>query len=211
MRTFTAFVVTLLVLIGGGVAADAVLTDRAERAAADRIGAQLGADAEVRFGGWPVSLRLLVGHVAEAGVVLRDVPAGDVTLRRVEAELRDVRIDAGAALAFGAGAGPAGAVLRAGQGRLDAEIGESAVSELVGAPVRIVEGQATVETPAGPVDAVVGLEDGQVVLRPVGEVPDGATALRFEPPELPGDARVTGAQLGAGVARLQAEIRRLGD
>lgn len=209
MRTVVAFLVTLLLLIAGGVTADALVTDRAERTAAEELAAQLGGDADVRFGPWPVTLWLLGGRMPEVSVVLVDVPAGEVRLQRVAVELARVRVDAGLTLA-GLGSGPETVTLRADEGRLDAELDEAAVSQLVGAPVRLGEGQATIETDRGAFDAVAGVEDDEVVLRPVGDVPDGAEPARFDPPPLPGDARLTRVQLHAGVARLTAEVRQLG-
>lgn len=209
MRTLTAFLVTLLVLIGGGITVDAVATDRAERAAAELLSQHLDAEADVRFDGWPVSLRLLAGHVAVVHASLHDVPAGDVRLRRVDVELHDVRVDAGTALALGRVDEPEALVLHAAQGRLDADLDAETVGQLIGAEVAITDGQATVNTAAGRVEVVAGIEDGTVVLRPVREVPDDVGPLRFAPPPLPGDARLRRVQLRPGVVRLQGDIRRL--
>lgn len=211
MRTLTAFLVTLLVLIGGGVTVDAVLTDRAERAAGERLATELGGEAEVGLGTWPVTLWLLTGSVPEARATLRDVPAGEVRLRRVSMELRNVRIEGGAALAFGLGE-PQDVVLHADQGRVDVEIEEEAIRQLTGVGVRLRAGQALLDTPAGEVAAVAGLEDGGVVLRPVGEAADEEEVqpLRFELPPLPGDPQVTRVELREGAVRLSGEMRRLG-
>lgn len=211
MRTLTAFLLTLLVLIGGGVTLDAVLTDRAERGAADRLAAAFGGDAEVSFGTWPVTLRLLGGSLPEAQATLRDVPAGEVRLRRVSVELRDVRIEGGTGLAFGMTT-PQRVGLRARRGRLDAEIDEAAVRQLTGVAVRLREGQAVIDTPGGEIAAVAGVENGVVVLRPVGEAADEREVdpVRFELPPLPGDPRVTRVELREGAARLSGEVRRLG-
>lgn len=211
MRTLTAFLVTLLVLIGGGVTVDAVLTDRAERGASERLAAELGGEAEVGFGTWPVTLWLLAGTVPEVGATLRDVPAGEVSLRRVSVELRDVRIEGGAALAFGPGE-PQDVVLLADQGRVDAELEEEAIRQLTGVAVRLRDGEALVDTPAGEVTAVAGIEDGAVVLRPVGGAADEEEVepLRFELPPLPGNPRVARVELREGAVRLSGEVRRLG-
>lgn len=211
MRTLTAFLVTLLVLIGGGVTVDAVLTDRAERAAGERLATELGGEAEVGFGTWPVTLWLLAGSVPEVRVTLRDVPAGEVSLRRVSVELRNVRIEGGAGLALGTGE-PQDVALHAEHGRVDAEIAEEAIRQLTGVAVRLRAGQALLDTPAGEVAAVAGLEDGGVVLRPVGEAADEEEVqpLRFELPPLPGDPRVTRVELRQGAARLSGDVRRLG-
>lgn len=211
MRTLTAFLVTLLVLIGGGVTVNAVLTDRAERGAADRLAAAFGGDATVAFGTWPVTLRLLSGSLPQARVTLRDVPAGEVRLRRVSVELRDVRIEGGASLAFGT-APPQRVGLRARRGRLDAEIAEEAVRQLTGVTVRLREGQAVIDTEGGEVAVVAGVENGAVVLRPVGEAADerDVAPVRFEPPPLPGDPRVTRVELREGAVRLTGEVHRLG-
>lgn len=211
MRTLTAFLVTLLVLIGGGVTVDAVLTDRAERGAGERLAAELGGEAEVGFGTWPVTLWLLAGTVPEVRVTLRNVPAGEVSLRRVSVELRDVRIEGGAALAFGMGE-PQNVVLRADHGRVDAEMEEEAIRQLTGVAVRLRDGQALLDTPSGEVVAVAGIEDGAVVLRPVGEAADDREVepLRFDLPSLPGDPRVTRVELREGAARLSGDVRRLG-
>lgn len=212
MRTLTAFLATLLVLLGGGVTVDAVLTDRAERAAGERLATELGGEAEVSFGTWPVTLWLLAGRVPEVNATLRDVPAGEVRLRRVSVELRNVRIEGGTALALGVGE-PGDVALHADQGRVDAEIEEEVIRQLTGVTVRLRDGQALLDTPAGEVAAVAGLEDGVVVLRPVGEAADDEEVepLRFELPPLPGDPRVTRVELREGAARLSGEVRRLGD
>lgn len=211
MRMLTAFLVTLLVLIGGGVTLDAVLTDRAERAASERLASAFGGEADVGFGPWPVTLRLLAGSVPEVQATLRDVPAGEVRLRRVSVELRNVRLEGGAGLAFGLGP-PERVTLRAGRGRLDAELDEEAVRQLTGATVRLRAGQAVIETPGGEVAVVAGVEDGAVVLRPVGEAADEREVepVRFELPPLPGEPRVTRVELRQGVVRLSGEVRRLG-
>lgn len=211
MRTLTAFLVTLLVLIGGGVTVDAVLTDRAERGAGERLGAEFGGEAEVGFGTWPVTLWLLAGSVPEVRVTLRDVPAGEVSLRQVSVELRNVRIEGGAALAFGLGE-PQDVALLADHGRVDAELEEEAIRQLTGVTVRLRDGDALVDTPAGEVAAVAGIENGAVVLRPVGEAADEEEVepLRFELPPLPGNPRVTRVELRDGAARLSGEVRRLG-
>lgn len=211
MRTLSAFLVTLLILIGGGVTIDAVLTDRAERGAGEWLAAELGGEAEVGFGTWPVTLWLLAGTVPEVGATLRDVPAGEVSLRRISVELRNVRIEGGAALAFGPGE-PQDVVLLADHGRVDAELEEEAIRQLTGVAVRLRDGGALIDTPAGEVAAVAGIENGAVVLRPVGEAADEGEVepLRFELPPLPGDPRVTRVELRDGVARLSGEVRRLG-
>lgn len=208
MRTLVAFLVTLLLLLAGGVTADAVITDRAERAVGEHLAAQLDADVDVRFGPWPVTLWLVVGHVPEASAVLRDVPAGEVRWQRVAVELADVRISPGLTLA-GFGGAPQNVVLRARRGRLDADLDEAAVTRLTGTTVRLRPGEATIETSEGEVAAVAGVEGGVVVLRPVGDAPEGLEPPRFEPPPLPGGARLTRVQLRQGAARLTAEVRQL--
>lgn len=211
MRMLTAFLVTLLVLIGGGVTLDAVLTDRAERGASERLASTFGGEADVGFGPWPVTLRLLAGSVPEVQATLRDVPAGEVRLRRVSVELRNVRLEGGAGLAVGLNP-PERVALRAGRGRLDAEIDEEAVRQLTGATVRLRPGQAVIDTPGGEVAVVAGVEDGAVVLRPVGEAADEREVepVRFELPPLPGEPRVTRVELRQGLVRLSGEVRRLG-
>lgn len=209
MRTLTAFLVTLLVLIGGGVALDAVLTQRAQRVVAERLGDQLGAEAAVQLGTWPVALRLLGGSVPRARVTLDDVPAGPVALTSVTAQLRAVRVEHGAAVALGLD-GDGGLGLVADAGRLEADLDERAVSRLAGAAVRLSDGEATVVTGQGRHDVAVGLEGGAVVLRPVGAAPDDAPALRFDAPPLPGGARLAGVQLRGDALRLVADVRRLG-
>lgn len=210
MRTLTAFLLTLLLLIGGGVAIDAVLTQRAERLASQVLAEQLGADVDVRFGTWPVTLHLLGGSLPEARVRMAEVPAGDVTFALVVADLRRVSIDGAAALAFGLGDPPARMVLEAREGRLEADLDARAVSELTGATVQLTGGRATIGSGQRATDAVAGLERGAVVLRPVGDVPEGAEAVRFEVPPLPGGARPARVQLREDALRLIADVRRLG-
>ena len=211
MRTLTAFLVTLLVLIGGGVGVDAVLTQRAERAAGQRLSAQLGGDVDVRLGTWPVTLHLLSGHVPQARVTLRDVAAGNVRLTVATAQLREVDLQPAAGLVLGLGEASKPLVLRPDRGRLEADFDERAVGELAQATVDLRDGKVTIASPQGGYDAVAGLEGGAVVLRPVGAAPDSADAVRFDAPALPGDARPSRVQLRRGALRLIADVRRLGE
>lgn len=210
MRTVTAFVATLLVLLGGGVVADVLLAERAEEQASALLGAQLDAPTSVRLRGWPVSLNLLRGAVPAVVVEVADLPVdGGVRAREVRVELAGVRIDGAAALATGLGGQPAATQLEADSGRFAAELDDDALSQLAGMPVHTQQEQARIETPVGLVDAVAALEDDDIVLRPVGDVPDEVGPVRLEPPGLPGDARLTAVQLTPGALRLEGAIRRL--
>jgi hypothetical protein len=205
MRGGTAFVLTLALLVGAGIGADAWLTRQAEEQASEQVAALLDAGAaEVRFGGWPASLRLLAGVVPEVEVRARDVqvPDGDLALTELDVELRDVRLrfrdlDAGVERLRGAG------------GTFSATLGEAAVAELAGAEITLGEGLGRIGADDG-VEVAASVEEGVVVLRPVGAAPEGATPVALPLPRLPGSALVEGARIVPGGLELHGAVGQIG-
>jgi hypothetical protein len=205
MRAGTAFVLTLVLLLGAGIGVDAWLTQQAEAEAAEQTAAFLGADgAEVRLGGWPASLRLVAGRVPEVEVRARTVPLpdADLALSDLEVVLRDVRLRF-ADLEAGLGS------LRGAGGRFTAHLGEEAVGRLAGAEVALGDGLGQVRVEDTSVDVAASVEEGVVVLRPVGAAPEGASPVALPLPRLPGGAAVDGARIVPGALRLQGVINRL--
>lgn len=205
MRAGTAFLVTLAVLLAGGVAADALVTRTAEEQAAARVEALLGAPADVTLGGWPVALRLLAGRVPEVRIAAEGVPAGPVALRRMGIELVDVVVDLDDL------ADPGLDRLRASRGTFTAEIDEAAVADLIGMPgaVRLGEGVGQVRHAGGVVDVAVSLEDGAVVLRPIGSAPEGVEPIAMELPPLPGGPAVEQVRFVGGALRVSGRLTQL--
>jgi hypothetical protein len=206
MRAGTAFILTLALLIGAGIGADAWLTQQAEAAAAEQTAALLDAEAaEVRLGGWPASLRMVAGRVPAVEVRAAGVrlPDSEVVLSELEVILRQVRLrfadlDAGLDGLRGAG------------GTFGADLGEDAVSQLANAEVSLGDGLGQVEINGAAVDVVASVEEGVVVLRPVGAAPEGATPVALALPPLPGGAVVDGARIVPGALRLHGVVNRLG-
>jgi hypothetical protein len=156
MRAGTAFLLTLVLLTGAGIAADAWLTQQAEAAASEQAAALLDAHAaEVRLGMWPASLRLLAGRVPEVEVRAQGVrlPDSELVLSDLEVVLRDVRLRF-ADLDAGVGS------LRGTRGRFSAALGEEAVARLAGAEVRLDDGLGQVLVNDASVDVAASVEEG---------------------------------------------------
>lgn len=86
-------VVTLVVLLVLLLVADRVGAAVASRAVADQVQtAGSATQAEVEIGGFPFLTQALGGRYDEVEVVARDVPAGDLTVSRLEATLRGVEV-----------------------------------------------------------------------------------------------------------------------
>jgi hypothetical protein len=205
MRAGTAFVLTLVLLLGAGIGVDAWLTQQAEEKASAQAAALLDADAaEVRLGGWPASLRLLVGSVPEVEVRARGVAVPDHELRlgTLDVVLRDVRLDY-ADLDTGVDR------LRGSGGTFTAELDEAAVGRLAGTVVTLGDGLGEVGEDA-PIEVAASVEEGVVVLRPIGAAPEGATPVALPLPRLPGSALVEGARIVPGGLRLHGRIGQIG-
>ena len=206
MRAGTAFVVTLVLLLGGGVGVDAWLTQQAEAAVAERAAALLDAEeVEARLGGWPSSLRLVAGSVPEVEVraVQVAVPDADLALAHLEVVLFDVRLryaDLEDELA----------VLRGLRGTFAADLGTDAVARVAGADVVLGDGLGQVQAGEGLVDVAASVEEGVVVLRPVGAAPEGASPVPLALPRLPGGAAVERARIVPGALRLEGVVNRVG-
>lgn len=204
MRAGTAFLITFLLLCAGGLAVDAWVTSTAEEQAAHRVGEVLGAPTEVELRGWPVSLRLLQGRVPEVALVARDVElAGGVRLDRLEAVVSNVRITS--AELRGTGALP----IDGGAGTFRADVAEATVSDLAGVPVTLGDGLASVTVDGRAVDAVAGVESGQIVLRPVGVAAGEVAPVPLPLPPLPGEAVIDGVRIQPGVLRVSGRVLRL--
>jgi hypothetical protein len=205
MRGGTAFVITLVLLLGVGVGVDAWVTQQAEETASAQAATLLEADAaDVRLGGWPASLRLLAGTVPEVEVRARGVgvPDHDLRLAELDVVLRDVRLrfadlDAGFTRLRGSG------------GTFTAELDEAAVGRLAGTAVRLGDGLGEVGED-NPIEVAASVEEGVVVLRPVGAAPEGATPVALALPRLPGSALVESARIVPGGLRLQGRVGQVG-
>jgi hypothetical protein len=204
VRAGTAFLLTLALLLGAGVAADALVTRQAEREAGALAENVLGAPADVTLTGWPVGLRLVAGRVQEVRVVATQVPLETVTLSRLDVRLADVRLRL-ADLERGA------VELRGARGgSVTVELDEAAVGTLAGLPggVRLGEGIGQVETPGGAVDVAVSVETGAIVLRPIGSAPEAVTPVVVEVPSLPGNPTLDEVRITRGVLRITGRLVR---
>lgn len=207
MRAGTAFLLTLAVLLTAGVAADALVTRRAEEEASALVSDELGAPASVTLSGWPVGLRLAAGRVPEVRIVASDVPLGDVALQRFDARLFDVHVR----LADLQGGAPA-RLRGAGGGSFVAEFDEEAVGLLAGAPgeVRLGEGVGQVRAGDASVDVAVSLEQGRIVLRPIGAAPEGVNPVEVTLPPLPGNPVLDEVRITRGLLRVSGQLVQLG-
>jgi hypothetical protein len=187
MRAGTAFLLTLVLLCGAAVGADALLTSAVEREASARVGAVLDAPADVALRGWPVSLRLLQGRVPEADIVAAGVPLGDgLRIDRLEATISDVTLDLSDLRRRDAWG------LDVGGGTFVAEFSEGSVGDMTGLPIQVRLGEGLAEVSVGDlvVEIAASVEAGRVVLRPLGPVPPGLGPVALSLPALPGDARI---------------------
>lgn len=207
MRAGTAFLVTLGVLLGLAVAADALVTSDAEERASAHVGALLGAEADVTLEGWPVALRLLAGRVPEVRVVATDVAVGDeLHAQRVDMRLLDVRLR----LADLSGSEPPALRARRG-GTLVAEFDKEAVARLAELDGDITFGQgiARLETDAGAVDLAAAVEEGRVVLRAIGSAPEHIGPVTVAVPPLPGNPTVDEVRIIANALRVTGRVTQL--
>lgn len=207
MRGLSVLLVVILLLAGAGMAADAYLTSTAEEQASRRVSAELDAPARVELRGWPVSLRLLSGRVPEVEITAADVPLeGGASLSRLVVVVQDVQVRLSDLR--GAGALP----VEGGAGRFEADLSEAAVNALVPqAPGAVVlgDGLATIDVAGQPVDVVVTVDEaGQIVLRPVSDVP-GLAPITLPAPALPGEVVVERARVTPGVLTLMGRVTRL--
>ena len=117
---FRRFLISIAILLGLAVAADAVLRNAAEGQMASRLqGAiALGNEPEVELGGWPFVVNLLRGRFPSLSVTGNDLESGGLTLSEVRLDLIRVRFSI-AGLSSGRGA------LRAARGRGTATLLES--------------------------------------------------------------------------------------
>lgn len=207
MRAGTAFLLTLGVLLAAGVAADALVTRRAEEQASTLVSEELGAPADVTLSGWPVGLRLAAGRVPEIRVVASGVPLGDVALQRLDARLFDVPVR----LEDLQGGGPPRLRGSSG-GSFVAEFDEEAVGQLAGVPggVRLGEGMGQVRAGDDGVDVAVSLEEGRIVLRPIGAAPEGVRPVEVTLPSLPGSPVIEEVRITRGVLRVSGQLVQLG-
>jgi hypothetical protein len=185
---------------------DAVGTVALERRVAREATGKLGGPTTVDLRGWPVTVRLLAGNVAEVGVRAADVPldASGATLASLDATLTDVAVDPGAVLA---GRQP---TPRARAGSFTAVLDEANVERLAGAPVDLTlrQGTAVFRARGLPIEASAAVEDGKVVLRP--STPGlSRFALRVALPGLPEGLVVERAQVEPGRVVLFGSVREL--
>lgn len=112
---------TIVVVVVLAVLADIGLTMLIERAAAERVSAQVDAPATVDLVGWPAAVRLLAGGT-DAVVIARNVPlrAADARLQRARIVLRGVHVDGGNVRVRG--------------GRFTASLNERQLSQLLSVP-----------------------------------------------------------------------------
>lgn len=207
MKGLIAFVLTLALCVGGGVWADAMVTERAERGAEAALGQRLGAPAQVALSGWPVSLRLVAGGVPRAEITASDVPLEgtgasidriDVVLTDLTVALRDIV------------AGDPGSAVQASDGTFSALLTPQSLSELIGVRgVRLGDGVLVIEAAGISADVTAAVEGGQVVLRPVGSVPPGAVPVELSLPPLPAGAVVEGVTISGDGLVLRGRVTDL--
>lgn len=208
MRALIGFTVTIVVLVAIVLLVNSGLADRAERQISERATAELGAAAEVELGGFPVGLRLLLNRVPEA--VLRadgvPIPGRNASLSSLEVRLEDARFSL-QDLAAGADL-----PVRAEDATFRAELDGPALLALAGAPplvqrIDLVNGEVQFVVGgaggvgAAAVAAAVGVRGGDLVLRPLSELPPeagGLDELVVPLQGLPGGAVVTDARVEAG-------------
>lgn len=196
---------TLVLLLGAGIGADAWVTQRAEAAASEHVAALLDAEqAQVRLHGWPASLRLVSGRIPELEVQARDARLAerDVEIAVLEMRLTDVRLDF-AALDEGF------VRLHGADGTFTADLAEDAVAGLAGVDVRLGDGLGQVVLDEQVVEVVASVEQGVVVLRPVGAAPEEASPMALPLPRLPGGAVVEAAQIVSGALRVSGLVTSL--
>ena len=92
--------ITLVVLLALLVVADRVGAEVASRAVATQVAAEAGlrTSPEVEIGGFPFLTQALAGRYDEVTVRADDVPAGEVTLARLDATLSGVEVPLGQAI-----------------------------------------------------------------------------------------------------------------
>lgn len=197
--------VTILLLVGAGAAADWYLTGEAEQQVSARVSEALGAPVAVELAGWPVTLRLLTGEVPVVRISAADVSLGEASVRRMDAEVRDVRLRWDD-LASGGELPVAG-----GRGTYTAELDEAAVGALAGFPgaLRFGDGLGQLDMAGQSVDVTAGVEDGAITFRPVGNVPPGAEAVSVALPPLPAQATVETVRILPGALRVSGRILEL--
>ncbi len=170
-----AAVIVVLVLVGLLVVADVAAKRVAQATLADRLGDEVpeAGDTSATIRSFPFLLRLLAnGRVREVDAGVRDLTidrfrfaAIDVRLHRVEFD-RDQLLDARELV-----------LERIDRGQVRAEVTQEAVSELVGAPVSLDEGQASVRVGGQRLIAELSVRDGRLIVRAAG--------MSFPPVRLP--------------------------
>jgi hypothetical protein len=203
-----------LVLVGAVVGvlvavADQAVEALAEREAAERVSAQLGAPAVVDLDGWPISLRLLQGVVPRVTVAAAAVPLADTGARLADlsATLVDVELGVDDLVEPPPGLPPAAG------GTFTAVLDAQAVQRLVGLPqgltlaqIQLVEGAVRLQLGGlASVDATVAVEGDAIVLRPTAPLLDLAQ-LTLELPPLPAGAQVRAVEAVPNALRLMGSL-----
>jgi hypothetical protein len=206
VRAGTSFLITLLLLCGAAIAADAWFTSTAEEQASQRVGAVLGAPTDVELRGWPVTLRLLQGTVPEVGLVAQDVELeGGVRLQRLEADVQDVRIT------FAELRGTDDLPIDGGSGTFRAELSQDTVAHLAGMPggVELGDGLGRAVIGGQPIEVVAAVEGGLVVFRPVGAPTGEVSPVALALPPLPGAAVIEAVRIEPGVLVISGRVLQL--
>ncbi len=218
MRALLGFTLTIALLVGATLLVDELLASRAERQIEQYASSQLGAPADVRLGGFPVGLRLLFNRVPEAALRADGVPipGREARITQLDVQLTDARFSV-ADLAQGAEL-----PLRAERASFRAQLdGPALVSladappvlqriDLIGGELRVVLGGPGLGTVTP--SATVGVRDGDLVLRPAGDLPEAVgdlTELVVPLEGLPGGAVVSDARVEAGRLVLTGSVADL--
>lgn len=193
-----------LVLVAA-IALDVGATAVIERRVSERVRAELGSGpVDVDLRGWPVAVRLLAGRIPEVGVEAADVPlqARRAVLRRLSAELRDVRVGVD-------GAGLGAAV--AGSGTFSAELSEDQLAALFDAPLDVTLGEGVIRLSSAAlgIDAAATVLDGIVVVRPASPDLENLFSLSLPLEDLPDGATVTGVEVGRGILLIEGTVTDL--
>lgn len=203
MRAGTAFLLTFVLLCGAAIGADALITAAAEDRASEEVSRRLGAPAQVRMRGWPVTVNLLQGRIPELELTATGVPIEGQGQRidRLRVTLTDARVRF-----RGMQTAPE---LEAGTGTFDAELSETAVTALAGFPGTVVfgDGIASVAAAGQTIDVAVTTEQGAVVFRPLVPVSQGLQPVELRLPDLPwATVQVDRALISPGLLRLSGLV-----
>ena len=194
----------LVVILGLLVAADVMAKRVAEEELATRVHTKApeASDTSARIRSFPFLARLLFGNVKEVDATVRDVTVEGVRFDFITVQLHGVELDREEFV-------NRRIVLQGFErGEVRAEVGEDSLAEVLGLPIELEDGRASVVVAGQRLSASLSVEDNQLV---VGGIGVSLPALGIQAPLLPcvadAEVREDRVVLTCGFTDIPEELR----